>query len=392
MRWKDSFTALIFILLLTIFLVSTSAQAESIGGVETWMNRFNGNDVRQIFALDTQELELPSDEFRQFSDEGQEQLFALASRFGEEQYEQEELFTMVRDSQGGTSDLREVLQLNRDEESRIELPLGSGTYVSADFQENTTASLEESLSTVNLSYALNSNTTLRAGFGQRSSSYLSGNNIGSNEEEEALELTNSEEDSTVAAASAEARDSNDLDTERGDTTSPGQDINSGETSQLNQEHYMSQVNELGQLGFSYQPGSNLLFSADYITNNIFTPTVGSSTVFGLEYQDDIGNIRASYQIDNFADMRQTITGLEVDLLELATLSTSYKLFDLEQLEDALEDQGGWEFDVGLDLNVTDTSSLSVGYQLMDSLNSGNGGIADFEQAESNVQASFKIRF
>ena len=380
MRQTRLILTIIFAFIIINIFVPGVVEADNLSNPDTWLQRFNGNDVRQVFALDNTGLELPDDEFRQFSDEGQEKLFALASQFGEEQYEEDELFSMVENSDG-IRDLREVLKLNSTEENRIDLPFGREAYISADQKLSETERGEESLTSFNLSYDMNPNMTIRAGIGQRSSSFWEEDNNLEINEDDLIDESN-DDSNTVSAANLDNFD---------DNQNTETDIEAVHAAEEIQTQFVEQLSEMAQLGISYQPVSNVSVSADYISDNIFSPSGGSSTVFGLEYQDNVGNIRASYQIDNYEEMRQTITGLELGLLDLATLSTSYKLFDINSLQDTLESQGGWELDIGLDLNVTDTSRLSIGYQMLDSLNS-SGGMPDFDQVESNVQASFEIRF
>ncbi|MBF8437798.1 hypothetical protein I0Q91_11940 [Halanaerobiaceae bacterium Z-7014] len=377
-------TRLIFVMIFGLIMINIFmpgvVEADSLSNPDTWLQRFNGNDVRQVFALDSTGLELPDDNFKQFSDEGQEKLFALASQFGEEQYEEDELFSMVQNSEG-IRDLREVLQLNNTDNNRIDLPFGREAYISADQRSGETERGEESLTSFNLSYDMNPNMTIRAGIGQRSSSSWEDSELEIDEDDLIDESVENSSD-TVTAANIDNFD---------DSQNVESDVEAVQAAEEIQSQFIEQLSEMAQLGISYQPASNVFVSADYISDNIFNPSGGSSTVFGLEYQDNLGNIRASYQIDNYEEMRQTITGLELDLLDLATLSTSYKLFDINNLQDTLESQGGWELDIGLDLNVTDSSRLSIGYQMLDSLNSA-GEMPEFDQVESNVQASFEIRF
>ena len=381
MRQTRLILAIIFAFIIINIFMPGVVEADNLSNSDTWLQSFNGNDVRQVFALDSTGLELPDDEFRQFSDEGQEKLFKLASQFGEEQYEEDELFSMVQESEG-IRDLREVLQLNSSNDNRLDLPFGREAYISADQRSGETERGQESLTSFNLSYDMNPSMTIRAGIGQRSSSSWEENDNNLEIDEDDLIDDINEDSNTVSAANLD----NFNDRQNQET-----DVEAARAAEEIQTQFVEQLTEMAQLGISYQPVSNVFVSADYISDNIFNPSGGSSTVFGLEYQDNLGNIRASYQIDNYEEMRQTITGLELDLLDLATLSTSYKLFDINSLQDTLESQGGWELDIGLDLNVTDSSRLSFGYQMLDSLNTA-GEIPDFDQVESNVQASFEIRF
>ncbi|MFN2362750.1 MAG: hypothetical protein ABR596_00510, partial [Halarsenatibacteraceae bacterium] len=381
MRRTRFILIMVFAFIMINIFATGIVRADNLSNSDTWLQRFNGNDVRQVFALDNTGLELPEDEFRQFSDEGQEKLFALASQFGEEQYEEDELFSMAQNSEE-IRELRDIIQLNSSDNNRIDLPFGREAYVTADQKVGESEWGSEKLTSFNLSYDMYPNLTIRAGIGQKSSSSFENVNNETKIDEDEL-IDDSDEDSNIVLAT-------DLDKSENNQNSET-DFDSAEEAERIESQFIEQLNEMTQLGFSYQPANNLLVSADYISDNIFSSSAGSSTVLGLEYQDNAGNIRASYQIDNYEEMRQTITGLELDLLDLATLSTSYKLFDINNLQDTLENQGGWELDIGLDLNVTDSSSLSIGYQMLDNINTA-GQIPDLEQVESNVQASFEIRF
>ncbi|MFW5789801.1 MAG: hypothetical protein ACOCWE_00980 [Bacillota bacterium] len=380
MRQTRLILTLIFAFIMINIFMPGVIEADNRSNSDTWLQRFNGNDVRQVFALDNTGLELSDDEFREFSDEGQEKLFALASQFGEEQYEEDELFSMAQNSEG-VRDLREILQLNGSDDSKINLPFGREASISADQRFGDNERGNQSLTSFNLSYDMNPNMTIRTGIGQKSGSSQEDNNETDSVEDDLIDEANEESD-IVSATSLDKSD---------DNQNSESNVDSAEEAERIESEFVEQLNEMAQLGFSYQPANNLFVSADYISDNIFSPSTGSSTVFGLEYQDNAGNIRASYQIDNYEEMKQTITGLELDLLDLATLSTSYKLFDINNLQDTLENQGGWELDIGLDLNVTDSSSLSIGYQMLDNMSTA-GQIPDLEQVESNVQASFEIRF
>ena len=142
------------------------------------------------------------------------------------------------------------------------------------------------------------------------------------------------------------------------------------------------------IGLAYQTSDRLTVSADYIENNQLetfddTDLNGNSTVFGLQYTDPMGTIRASYQLDLGDELTQRITGVELDFNNLATFSASYKLLDLNQLTDDLNQQKtAW--DLGIGVNISEDYGLALGYELIEG--------EDEEEAEKKIRASFEIDF
>ncbi len=169
-------------------------------------------------------------------------------------------------------------------------------------------------------------------------------------------------------------------------------VNEGNTlpSQNNSERIFREENESRHsLGLAYQTSDNFTLSADFIENNDFETFNNNSdlnantTVFGLQYNDPMGTIRASYQVDLSDELTQRITGVELDFNNLATFSASYKLLDPESLESALRAQTAW--DLGLGVNLNENYGLNLGYEL----------IEDDENetdSERNIRASFEINF
>jgi hypothetical protein len=143
------------------------------------------------------------------------------------------------------------------------------------------------------------------------------------------------------------------------------------------------------LGLAYQTSDRLTVSADFIENNDLdtfnndSDLNADSTVFGLQYNDPMGTIRASYQIDLNDELTQRITGVELDFNNLATFSASYKLLDPEDLESTLRSQTAW--DLGLGVTFDENYGLNLGYELIE--NQENE-----EENERNISASFEINF
>lgn len=141
------------------------------------------------------------------------------------------------------------------------------------------------------------------------------------------------------------------------------------------------------IGLAYRTSDHLTVSADYIENTDFRDYTGNldyygdSTVFGMQYDNPMGTIRASYQMNLNDQITQRITGVELEFNNLATFSASYKLLDPEELESAFNSQTAW--DLGLGFNINDTYGLSLGYEIIES---------DDEEDERNISASFEFKF
>jgi len=143
------------------------------------------------------------------------------------------------------------------------------------------------------------------------------------------------------------------------------------------------------LGLAYQTSDRFTISADYIENNdlnTFNNDLdlnANTTVFGLQYDDPMGTIRASYQIDLNDELIQRITGVELDFNNLATFSASYKLLDPENIESTLKSQTAW--DLGLGVTLNENYGLNLGYELIETEDQS-------EESERNISASFEINF
>ena len=143
------------------------------------------------------------------------------------------------------------------------------------------------------------------------------------------------------------------------------------------------------LGLAYQTSDRFTVSADYIENNSLnffnnnSDLNADSTVFGLQYNDPMGTIRASYQIDLNDELTQRITGVELDFNNLATFSASYKLLNPEDLESTLRSQTAW--DLGLGVTFDENYGLNLGYELIED-------DENEEDSERNIRASFEINF
>jgi len=388
--------AIITILILMLVFWPAGVGAESVLNYESWIQRFSGPDYNQVFALDTEPLRLPDSGFREFSEEGQDKLFDLASRFGEEQLEEEEFREISRNTllTGSisadfslTDSTDSIDSTDSSEDLAAASSLNNRLQLSADHREILYGEQWESKTEVSLEFDLGRWATLRAGYGEQElrlsqlnidsiAAEVEGDNPEIAEEDFAVLSTH---DFTEAEVVSEDRGGQQLDTGIIDSELQQNDA-------VLTDSAASLTTNPGQVGITIRPFDNLSFSADYRQEDIFNSSSQDYAILGLEYRDSLGNLRASYQFDSLSENRQSISGLELDFLELATLSASYKLLDLDELESRLQT----EWDLGLDLNVSDFSSLSLGYQLIDSYSEQE--TEDSENQESSISASFEIRF
>lgn len=156
--------------------------------------------------------------------------------------------------------------------------------------------------------------------------------------------------------------------------------------------YQNEIESSRSLGLAYRSNDRVTISADFIDNNEFGnyydadfEFTGDSTVLGVEYNYPAGSmIRARYQVDTTDnDITQKITGVDFAFNNLATFSASYKLLDLNQVEDNLAQQKtAW--DLGIGVNITDDYGLALGYELIEG--------KDEEEVEEKIRASFEINF
>ncbi|MFW6279218.1 MAG: hypothetical protein ACOC2G_03415 [Bacillota bacterium] len=147
----------------------------------------------------------------------------------------------------------------------------------------------------------------------------------------------------------------------------------------------------GKLGISHQASNNFQISADYIQRDIAQFDNGYTTSLGVEYFDDNGQIKANYLLDKGNGALETETGMELGYQDLASLSASYKIFDPD-IFSQFDKSSSW--DLGLDLNINPVSQFSIGYQ---QTREDNGQVDDdtennSSEAQSNLEASFKISF
>ncbi len=393
-RWRCNAVIFIFIMISALVISLPSLQAES--GLETnnwWQNVYDGNipGFGQLFSLEHEELELPTDDLQGFSREGQEKLYDVASRFGSDDMDREAFYERAGELSHHSLN-QEGLNLELGEgEEQDNYTIASRLSLSAEALDSDAEDGQRQADpNFNLNYSLSDSMTITAGLGKNTSPVFE-----QNEEEDAQELAEAEEDIDLEPARVE-EDENKDESEAGDEPESGEAEEPDEESSAEAENSLQPVDlrtvnqdeqetQIGNIGISYRPADNLALTADYEQRNLFSGRDSDSAVFGLEFDDQLGNIRASYQIEDGEMLQQTTTGLQMEVMDFARLSASYSLLDFEELEDKLKQQTS--VDLGLDFNVTNFSTFSLGYQWQE-LPDGLEGDDD----ESNIRASFTIDF
>lgn len=139
-----------------------------------------------------------------------------------------------------------------------------------------------------------------------------------------------------------------------------------------------------QLGLAVQPTDFSELSADYVTTEGSTGEYNTSkTIFGLTLEDDNREISATYQLKNQENQTTTSTGLELGLIDLAKIKAVYSTIENQKDSNIALDS---IVDLGLDLNLADSSRLKFQYKWV--LPDEVGTSSD----ESSAEASLEIRF
>ncbi len=350
-------------------------QAEDGLVANNWWRNLQTAQRDQMYNLEREELHLPVNEYRSFSEEGKAKLYDLAARFGEEDPENELEFDKWL-----TSDPNEQKQNNLFS-GEGELHIDSRLSLIGD---STSEDGDVGLSGFDLQYSLNESTTLSAGMDGVFESGLK-------TEDPPVDADREDYDGENNISTLEVNFPADDRAETENRTNWNQQFEGvvlSEDSSSSAYEEERAENESGILGITYQPTDNISLSADYIYSNIFSPEHRSSAALGLEYNDQLGNFRARYQIEEGELLYQTTTDLELEVMDFAMLSASYTLLDMEKIEDKLQQQT--RVDLGLDFSFTEFSTFSFGYQWQE--NYLNMFDEDDGDNESNIRASFTIDF
>ena len=340
-------------------------------------------------------LRLPvTGEYKDFSQKAQKKLIDLAAHYGDNKNIDYnfELKEPVEPLSIEKSNIK-----NDDQINDLSFEPHPDMRINANYNENEIEDQTRIKTNFNLNYQVNSKTMIRAGYGLSSQK---GWNL------------NSDNLKTVSENTEDESESNNDNTQDNNDSNDNSDTNDETVSDINEENskdnttdeenrieseevkkeplFENTMNQQSSLGISYKTSDNMTVSADYIHNNEFKGTEGNSTILGVEYTDEEGKLRAKYQINKSEEKKQTITGLELDLKELATINASYKLLDPQYIKNKLNKESVWDF--GLDISLSEVSTFSIGYQVIDNEITDNQLDENFDNKESNINASFQIEF
>lgn len=365
--WSSS-SKLVFCFLIAVCLLS----AQQVAAAETdynWIN--NIYFMNDYYQLNSYRLDLPDSalELKSFSPHAQEELLNFASQFGgntgrelnadETGYVENTFNYIISD-----------IDIEDEDKEFLKYEPSPDVKLKADYSQEREDLKIETNTRIDLEYYMNQKTLIRAGYSLVSKEWPDIREI------EDVSYENGDNNDGEKQNSRDNEDNGSSERNSADSGKPVLILNNQEKKQE------------GRVGISYQTSDRITISADYIREDLFSEEDRFSTIFGVEYTDDIGQLRAKYLIDS-GESKETITGLELDLKDLATLSASYKILDPDLIEEQLNKQSVWDF--GIDFNISDLSSVSIGYQLIDSGSEGNS-FENINLKESNIEASFEIKF
>ena len=324
--------------------------------ITTFAQDAENTDAEEEVTAEENLEDLDLSQEKGFSEEGRDQLLGIASQF---------------DTQTDVDDIEidsEAFSITGDGiEANPGLELLQDLTLDADYSEAVVDSKLEKETDLQLEYAINSRALIRAGYTLANKEWW---------EKQTLNA-----DGFSESSNSGSEDNTQLLDENAELLS----INSNSSESV----FIEEQDVRRSLGLAYRTSDQLTVSADYIENNEFdgysgdNEFQGNSTIFGLQYDDKMGSIRAIYQLNLSEDIRQQITGVQLDFNNLATFSASYKLLDPEEIESALSSQTAW--DLGLGVNLNENYGLNLGYEIIENEN-------EETEPETNISASFEINF
>lgn len=310
----------------------------------------------QDYNLINVNLRLPEELINTFSSETRNQLKNLALLYAtRDKIEIDKSVDFLENNNNGIVDDNYQLNIEKEEdEQTLSISPLPGVSVNANYNQNEEDNKIEKSTNISLNYWMNNKTMIRA-------EYDFEDKKGWNIADISLDEPGNEQNNEGDVA-------NNI------------DFNNDTEAILNEEK-----NETSRLGILFKTNDYITISADYINQDKILDQ-DFSTVIGVEYRDEHGRVKYHYQVD-FGDINTQESGLELDYKDLATFNASYKLLNPKLLEDQLK-ESIWDF--GLDVNLNEISSISLGYQLKSE--KAEEDIDQTDDKESNIKAQLKIKF
>lgn len=331
---------LIILALIFLFIFMMPALALAEGSFLNSPNLVESNPSKP-YSLLSSELHLPEIELDELERFKEEELINYVALYIGRNFS-ENVLTVSEDLLYDSRNNRYEIKLNKDEmENMISINPLPGVLLEADYnREDEDQSFEED-SSISLQYWLNNRTMIRAEHDVEKTEWW---------DIRELSLDNDEEGANL----------------------------------VEELVYTEKKSESSSLGIDYQGNDKLTFSADLI-NDLESYDKDYSAHFTIQYKDESGILRFINQND-FGDIKSHINSIEFDYKDLATLHTSYKVVNPKRIEEKFESI----WDIGLDLNLTEISSLSFAYQFKEGVNNDNEN--DHEEKEANINAQFEFEF
>ncbi|MCK8824290.1 hypothetical protein [Fuchsiella alkaliacetigena] len=151
----------------------------------------------------------------------------------------------------------------------------------------------------------------------------------------------------------------------------------------------SEIEVLPELGFTYQTSDRTSIFADYSEKMDQDDLKRTTTVVGLEYNNDLGSYQLKYEFQDSSELESSSAGIELGVSDFAKVRAIYTLLeqevaDKEEISQEQEQLRLQLLDLGLDFNVNNQASLKLGYQL-----SERDKTADLEEEEEGLLQKFK---
>ena len=356
-------------LLLVLFCVLIPGTVSAAGSYQWFFNAYYNENYytnTENYQLLANRLYLPAHPRSAFSSQTKNKLLDLAALYSGRSIKAEQVNILSAESNVASIALDRSIFLADDFQDPFTLSPLPGVFLNADYQENNEDIILEKNTNVSMEYQMNNRTLIRAEYGLTSKEWW---NV------KGIKLDTIDDD-------------NDPDPQPGNGNDP-EEPKQDENIMVREAYFNQQQTLQGRLGISYRTSDNVTISADFIEGKD-AGEKDFSTVFGVEYSAELGLLKYKYQRDFGSDNPQTVSGLELGYKDLATINASYKWENLNaELLDSQNSAYTWDF--GINLNINELSSVSVGYQLINKEEGFDDNISEHEP-EENIKAQLEFKF
>lgn len=361
MRKFNRFLLLILLCILIPGTVSAAGRYQWFFNAYYNENYYTNPENYQLLA---NQLYLPAHPRNTFSRQTKNKLLDLAALYSGRKIKAQQVNILSAESNPESIALDRSIFLNDDFQDSVTLSPLPGVFLNADYQENNEDLVLEKNTNISMEYQMNKRTLIRAEYGLTSKEWW---------DIKEIKLDNIDGDTEPNPPPAPSQ--------------PDEEIAPEEPNQ--KEAYFTQEQILqSRLGISYRTSDNVTISADYIEGKD-AGEKDFSTVFGVEYSAELGLLKYKYQMDFGSDNPQTVSGLELGYKDLATFNASYKWQNPELLD---SQNSAYTWDFGLNLNINELSSVSVGYQLINKKEDGFDENISEHEPEENIKAQLEFKF